>query len=137
MSTESTPVIHLVEEDIDATFDLAIELAEAALAPAGEAAVREMLEVCCEVLSCKRPSVPALTVYSSLLGQLPADLLAKAGQGALMDQDYHKLPTPGGFFKPVAEEWDNRKSRLSRLRRHRERVRMARRYQRPSLVPPS
>jgi hypothetical protein len=119
--------INLAPDERDDELETAIALLEQGLVPAGRPMASEAVGICCEVLQCRKPSAMASEVYTSLLGELPADLLQQAVHDGLSRATHHFLPTPGFFIGCVAEAWRWRKTRLDLLRRHLARVRLFRR----------
>ena len=129
--SELVPFHALELTGTDGLIDRAIDDAKAALDPAGRHKAYEGLIFAIKVLSSRTPENDVLSGYAAILGDLPADLLAKAFRAGLGGATYHKLPPPGAFMKPVAEEWIYRKAVLSRLIRHKGRTDLARKM-RPS-----
>lgn len=112
---------------IDNRIEEAITLAEDTLVPAGRDNAARALDLVVVVLSCRRPEPRTHEVYVRLLAELPADLLGQSVKAALSDCTYHKLPPPGCFLQPVRDLWDARRELLRSLRRHANRIFLARR----------
>jgi hypothetical protein len=119
------PVAYYQPHPLDNDVHEAIVAAMDDLVPAGREAAFEGVIFAARVLGIKRPPNDVLSGYAAILGELPLDLLRQALRDGLAEQTYHVLPTPGLFMTKVKHELEARRSRLSLLKRHRERVRLA------------
>lgn len=128
-AVETTPIAYLAPDDFGDPHEIeaAIAHAEANLVPAGEEAALAGIEFCIEMLSAKTPSPPVMKGYAAILKDLPASLLAKSLKAACSGTTYHKLPPPGSFIKAVEADVASLREKLSRLKRHRDRMQLANR----------
>jgi hypothetical protein len=131
---EGAGMLHFIAAPVDAYIEQAIEWVRSTLVPAGEEVALQGIDFAIRLLSCKRPDADVLKGYATILGDLPNDLLPLALKGACGAATYHKLPPPGVFIRVVDSEWSRRKSDLSRLCRHRDRIQLCGRM-RPHRIP--
>jgi hypothetical protein len=123
-ATEGVGPAYYAMVEIDDHIDEAVIEAERSLEPAGRQAAGDGVIFCAKMLSAQRPANDVLSGYAAILGELPADLLAKALRGAVASTTWHKLPPPGVFMNIVVNEVSERRTRLSTLKRHRDRIKL-------------
>ena len=125
--SEGLGLMYFAASNEDAHLEDAISWVAGHLVPCGEENAMVGLDYVVRLLSCKRPDADIMKGYAAILGDMPEDLLSLALRATCAAATYHKLPPPGVFVRAVEDEWSRRKSDLSRLVRHRERIRLANR----------
>ena len=111
------PLDRLAATDARPILEQARAVIDAALVQAGPVEVVRAMDLVAEVLGVSAPSETAATVYATILGELPADLLQTATDKLLRTHRWEKFPRPADWMQHVEDALARRRSLRQRIQR--------------------